>query len=68
MATKRFTAAERAQWRKREPYGTEPALGTLDERLGIIIRRQGGLTGTPRPHKWERDYAAHLLARLELAS
>ena len=37
---------------------TEPALGTLDERLGIIVRRLGGRTGPVRATARERqDYA-----------
>ena len=39
----------------------EPALGTLDERLNIIIQRCGGRVGPVRVTKGERaDYAAWL--------
>jgi hypothetical protein len=42
--TKRLTAAERKEWRRRvDAYwtGNEPALGSVDQRLDIIRRRHG---------------------------
>lgn len=67
--TRRCTAAERDCPAFRHTvstgYGlsvvggrTEPALGTLHERLGIIVRRLGGHTGPPRATQRElHDYA-----------
>lgn len=64
--TRRLIAQERQceAWREvnygcGRRYGpTEPALGTLNERLGIIIRRQGGRTRPVRATARERrDYA-----------
>lgn len=61
----RCNAAERAAFnakRIRAGYGDvilrgqEPALGTLDERLGIIVRRLGGQTA------WKHHTAAELAA------
>lgn len=48
----RLDAVERAAWNKLrcKPHGKmdEPAMGSLDERLDIIIRRLGGTTTKPR--------------------
>lgn len=53
MTTKRCTPAERRVFSKpfqfpsasgRPIRGTEPALGSLDQRLGILVRRFGGST------------------------
>lgn len=41
----------------------EPALGTLDERLGIILRRHGGKTRMSPMPRWERDYLKTLALR-----
>jgi len=68
--TTRLTAAERAHFAG--PYGTvagtEPAMGTLDQRLGIIIRRLGGRTGAVRASVAERHEHAVWLAKNGLAS
>lgn len=58
--TTRCTPEERAKFKKFSPnlgcYGDEPALGTLDERLGILIRRFGGRTKPlPRLTAAERE-------------
>jgi hypothetical protein len=65
LGTVRCTEAERAafkRWVIPQGYGRvqirchEPALGTLDERLGIIVRRLGGrTTPLPRLTAAERD-------------
>lgn len=58
----RCTPAERAAFKRLHIHGTgqcdEPALGSLDERLGIIIRRLGGRTTTPRLTRYEREQLA----------
>jgi hypothetical protein len=64
---RRCNAAERAKFGPAQPglllETTEPALGTLAERLDIIIRRQGGRTKAPTATNQERrDYAAWLRA------
>lgn len=53
MTTTRCTPAERRHFEKTAPAG-EPALGTLDERLGILCRRLGIRTGTVRASDKER--------------
>lgn len=66
MTTVRFTAEERRIFTggipaPGRPRWQEPALGTLDERLGIILRRLGGRTAAPRPTEEERaEYAEWL--------
>jgi hypothetical protein len=58
MTPARCTPAERKVFNSRrcsDGHGgyvreTEPALGTLDERLGIIVRRLGGTTKLSRIH------------------
>ena len=49
-------------------YGHEPALGSLDERLGIIIRAHGGSTGPVRMTARERREYEAWLASEGLAS
>lgn len=44
-----------------EPKPCEPALGTLSERLGILIRRHGGTTGPIRLTRAERAKWAEYL-------
>ena len=72
MSVPRLTATERkvfaqrgvvvvAGGRSRTYTYREPALGTLDERLNIIIKRHGGTVGPIRLTPGERaDYAAWL--------
>jgi hypothetical protein len=55
MTTTRCNAEQRKHFV--ESHGCEPALGTLEQRLGIIIRRHGGFTGAVRMSDRERrDY------------
>jgi hypothetical protein len=75
MTTTRLTAAERlvfksptTRYQIRAEWRTEPGLGTLDERLGIIVRRLGGSTGTVRASDSERRDLAYWLAENGLAS
>lgn len=64
MSTKRCTAAERAaiiRWvshtddvpLKHQGGAFEPALGTLAQRLDILIKRHGGRLRPPRPTEAE---------------
>lgn len=58
-APKRMSALEVAAG----GYETEPAIGTLDERLGIIVRRHGGRTRRPTATRAERvEYVRWLAA------
>jgi len=46
---------------RQNPHIREPALGTIEERLDIIVRRHGGQTGPVRLTKGEKaDYAEWL--------
>lgn len=59
MTTTRLSAPER----KLPFYDDEPALGTVAERLDIIIRRHGGNTKRPKATQSERrEYLAWLAA------
>lgn len=67
MTTARLSAAERRLGKFTDATiagmigrQQEPAMGTLDERLGILVRRLGGHTGAIRASKAERDYFAEL--------
>lgn len=59
MTTTRTSALERSL----AEYGTEPALGTLDQRLDIIIRRHGGNTKRPTATQAERREYLRWLAK-----
>ena len=67
--TRRLSSDERKApiFNARE-YGHEPALGSLDERLGIIIRGHGGTTGPIRLTVRERHEYEQWLASEGLAS
>lgn len=67
MTSTRLTSAERKAFLGKRAgeiigrYECEPALGTLDERLGILVRRHGGRTRVQRLSSHERaDYLAWL--------
>lgn len=61
MATTRLPAHERNHYENRQGKVTEPALGTLTERLDVLTRRFGGNVGTPRASNVERrEYVAWL--------
>jgi hypothetical protein len=74
VTTTRLTAVERKVFnaptdtRHALLARTEPAMGTLDERLGIIIKRHGGSIGMVRASDSERLDHARWLARNGLAS
>lgn len=63
MSTRRCNAAERAAFKVKRIHGIdprtqgqEPALGSVDERLGILVRRLGGRTAPlPRLTEAERE-------------
>lgn len=56
--TRRLTAQERRTLNRMYGNPQEPALGTVDQRLGILVRRLGGHTRPPRMTERERrDYA-----------